>query len=1062
MAGSSLCRKTEIGLSNGAIVVIALLLFLLAERAIASANTTTATSARAKIGTKIPLLLLLFREGQPIRGVTVAIDGNPFAITSRFGSAKLFLSPGEHEIVLSDGGKRLTRLHVMAEAGANMQMIVTLYPDGRPPLVDIESSADRMIGEMVSDHDTHTPVLLETGVIGGRVVSMETGEPVADARIFASGTDRVTQSDKEGRFELDLPIGTYSLSVIHPQFSTATQNNIQVSDGALTSHNVELTPAGVELQEFVVVAPYIEGSVASVVSRQRESFSVSEVLGAEQMASAGDGDAAEALRRVTGLTIENGENILIRGMPTRYTKTLWNGSELPSPDPNTRVVPLDLFPTGVLEAVEVKKTYSPDLPGSFGGGLMQLETRGIPDETFMNIALKLGYNSEATFSNGQVYRGGSLDFFGIDDGTRDLPGVVADAVGSGRNLAPISISNPDGFTDEDLERLGEAFPNIYQARDATLGPDMGLSMTGGSRGQLGPGDLGVLSSFVYSNEWAREGGPDNTFGVSGDDLVPRDQFIDDDTENEVTLGGMLTISYETPQNHNLTSNTFLTRQTTDFVRVREGIRAENDQTLEETTLEWIEAQLLTQQLLGTHAFPGLHGLTLDWRGMFSQADRTSPDRRFYRYLLERDQFVFDESSLNRRYADLTDEIFSLDTDMSLPLGDENRIFTLLKAGGHLSNQDRDSEINIFQFEFEDGSIPTDISTRPNPEDIFNTENINADGFVIDDLTGANDDYRGTQDIHALYMMADARFYNTFRISGGVRSEQAKLNVRTFQASAGGNENEVESSLDTSDLLPAVTATWFMTDDMQLRVGYGKTLSRPDLKELSAASYIDPDTDDVFVGNPNLKQTIIDNVDARWEWYPSGTERLTLGAFWKTFTDPIETVKIPGFEAPRSFQNADTATDLGIELSFRASMGRLKQTWEDFYIEGNTALIDSEVKLAENTIFTNTNTTRPLQGQAPYVINLITGYDGPSIDAAILYNIVGERIAEVGVQGQPDIIEQPAPKLDFVFRYKLSDALTAMFSAENLLNPAIEFLQDREVQESYNEGVEVSFGVKWEL
>jgi TonB-dependent receptor len=310
-------------------------------------------------------------------------------------------------------------------------------------------------------------------------------------------------------------------------------------------------------------------------------------------------------------------------------------------------------------------------------------------------------------------------------------------------------------------------------------------------------------------------------------------------------------------------------------------------------------------------------------------------------------------------------------------------------------------------------------------------------------------------------MADTRLYQTVRITGGVRSEQASLNARTFQAAAGSGLAEVKSALETSDVLPAATATWFMTRTMQLRLGYGKTVSRPDLKEISPASYIDPETGDTYVGQPDLRETIISGLDVRWEWYPSGTESVTLGAFWKDFTDPIETVKLPGLGTPRTFQNADKATNVGIELGYRLGFGFLGRSWEAFYLAGNTAWIDSEVELAD-TLLTNTNKTRPLQGQAPYVFNLALGFDGGSVDAAILLNVVGERISEVGIQGQPDVMEQPAPELNVVFSHQFSKSFKYKLSAKNLLNPEVEFLQGDQTLRSYREGFEISLALGWDL
>lgn len=1005
--------------------------------------------------------LVFSEDGQPQQGITLSIDDSEEVVTDNTGTAEINVSPGKHSLVLSRDGSELTALNVLVSSGEALTLLAEIQAGAAVPTIDYESSG--------------VATGTASGTITGRVTSGTTGEPIAGADVLVLGAAAEGQSDAEGRFEIEVPAGSYGLSISKDDFRGFTMDHLVVIADEPVSVDAQLFPlmaidiadplADMPMEEVVVTAGFLadEGSIAGAIEAVRLAPDVTEIISAAEMAAAGAGDAAAALERVTGVTVQDGQFVNVRGLPERYTKTLWNGAELPSPDPNRRIIPLDLFPTDVLNAVQVQKTYSADQPADFGGGLVNLETVGVPSEDFFKFSAGIEYNSEATGQTGLTYEGGDWDDLGFDDDTRELPDAIDEATQGGSvELAGQSFVNPDGFTPEELEELGESFPNIYEIQEKTLEPNVSFSLDGGKRWDREWGEIGFLASFLYDREWSHKEGPDNTFGLSSRGLVPRDQFDERETEKDITLGGMFTLGLGLGDHTELTSNTFLSRKTTDGARIRDGLRSENAEIVREFTLEWVERQLFSQQLIGKHYFASLLGLELDWRATYANSTRDAPDRRFYRYTLQNDVYVFEESSIVRDYAESEDTTRNIAFDLSLPLWEEGKISTLLKTGGAYLDQERESDVQRFQFRYEGGPTPIDIATQSDPEDIFTPENIGPGLFVIDDLTGANDDAEGEQTVMGGYFLTDTYLFDLFRVNAGVRYEQADLEVLTFQEAPGALEDPVEADLDTSKVLPAVTATWFMTDAMQFRFGYGTTVSRPNLRELSPASYIDPVTDDPFIGNPNLEETEIESFDVRWEWYFGDAENLTIGLFYRDFENPIETVRIPGFNAPRTFQNADTAEAYGIEIGFRKTFDFLDGWWENFYAYGNVSFIESEVQISEDSIFTNTNPVRDLQGQAPYVINLAAGYSDFDTEATLLFNVVGERIAEVGVQGQPDIEEQPAPRLDFILSHQLTGSLSLNFAAKNLLNPRIEFKQGNETQRAYREGYSLGLSFSWEL
>ncbi|HRY01112.1 MAG TPA: carboxypeptidase regulatory-like domain-containing protein, partial [Xanthomonadaceae bacterium] len=342
--------------------------------AIRSALVSAAEAPTAVAASTAPaqLNLQLFDDQLPASGLAIRIDDRAAGESNEDGAALLDVAPGSHLLTVLRDGKEVLRVQLDLVADENAQVIATLYPDDplSAPSVFIESShADNAAAATDTVAADGPP-----GRIAGRVLSVEDGKPVAGARVYVSGTPLDIVTDAEGRYEATLPPGDYSISVIAPQFSSQTIDGIAVAAEAEVSRDVELTPAGLELPEFVVLEPFVEGSLAAFVEEKRTSSAVTDILGAEQISRNGDSDAAGALKRVTGLTLVDGKFIYVRGLGERYSSTLLNGAQIPSPDPTRRVVPLDLFPTEILSGIVVQKTYSADMPAEFGGGTIQLRT----------------------------------------------------------------------------------------------------------------------------------------------------------------------------------------------------------------------------------------------------------------------------------------------------------------------------------------------------------------------------------------------------------------------------------------------------------------------------------------------------------------------------------------------------------------------------------------------------------------------------------------------------------------------------------------------------------------
>ncbi len=1009
------------------------------------------------------LTVLVFENGLPVEDVELTI-ADQSALSNVVGMWQADVPVGNQTLTLSQNEQTLAQLRLNLQAEEIIQIIVTLKDADRKAFVAIESSKG-ILGERLLAEGEVAAVDGEGRLIGV-VRSSEDNQPIANARLFVSGTAIEAQTDDDGRFEIALPVGQYSVSVLHGEFATRTVEGVIIAKDEAASLDFSLPPAGLELAEFVVLVPFIEGSISAVLDERLRSASVSEVLGAEQMSRAGDSDAGSALARVTGLTLVGGEFIFVRGLGERYSATLLNRASVPSPDPSRKVVPMSLFPTGVIESIRVQKSYSPDMPGEFGGGSVDIRTNSIPDENFFNISLSGGFLQGTTGKKGLTYQGGSNDWLGRDDGTRALPGIVADAVAGDVPLIEATVFNPVGFTAEELEAFGDAFPVIYDIKEKENQPDHGLTLEGGMKGQWGDWSAGFLSAASWSQSWANREEVRRQFNIGEGELQLRDEYDLTRTERTVEGNLFLTAGLNFQDNHEISWTSMLLRQTVDDTRKQVGFDQDTGGIVDTTTLEYEERDLLAHQIEGRHTFPMLSDFTLRWDASDARARRLSPDTRIY--LFEEDRrsptgLVFSRRTDNnfRNYGDLSDEVMEYGADIELPLtfGPAN---LTLSAGWRELDRDRDSDLRRFKF----GGIqrfPLDFRFQDSLELIINPDTISPDGLVIRESTRATDNSFALLDIEAFYGMVDLLLWERVRLAGGVRVEDWSQSAVTFDL-FNPDGDPISANLKAKDTLPSASVTVYLTERQQIIASYGETIIRPDLRELSPAEFTDPVLDAPVIGNPDLLPSGLVHYDLRYDFSPTPTELVSLGVFYKEITDPIELIILPSEALLVTFANADGAENYGVEFEVRKNLGFLNRwlfttpLWDRLTIAGNASWIESKIEISEQGILTTNS--RALQGQSPYVLNGQISYiheeGGP--EATLLYNVAGKRISEVGVLGQPDKYAQPFEQLDFTLAWPIGERAKFKFKAQNLLDSTFEIKQGSETTQIYQKGRKFSVGL----
>ena len=1016
----------------------------------------------------------VFNKGTPVHDIEVLVDDELVALTDRRGVAELNLEPGIHYLEMRIEDHVVLDQQILAIRDEVTQWIVDISSGGSA-LFDVESSNPEGVAARSEEPEVQSGEL-EPGVITGQLVSADGGEPIGGARIFISGVSNDIRSDKDGKFIVEVPSATYSLSVLHSGFDTITRDGLEVPENGELSLQLELTPAGSELPEFVVIVPHISGSLASVLEERREDVAVANILGSEQISKSGDSDAASALKRVTGLTLVGGRFIFVRGLGERYSSTLLNGANVPSPNPTRRVVPLDLFPAGIIDSISVQKSFTPEMPAEFGGGTVMLRTRSVPEAGFLNLEAKLGYNSQTTGKEGLAYRGSPSDWTGYDDGSRDMPPLLMDATADGTQLREYNRFTGEGYTKEELEVIGESLPVNYQTVTKNMPVNTGFGAAGGNRFDVSDKIVfGFLAALDYDSKYLTTIQQRTDYIVAGDELQSENDYTYFITNRKIDLSGFLTVGAEFGENHRLAFNSMLLRSSTDTAQEQEGFNKDAEGgDIRITELEWVERQLVTNQLLGDHVIPGLWDLQFNWDYTSATAQSDEPDTRTYRYdpdtlTPNTDDFIFSlrNDSNQRRWGQLEDNSDSWNINFVQPLKFWERLETSVRTGFSSVKKDRLSSIRRFAFQSK-GPISGNVDLRrnPDPNDIIFDETIDPRGWQLNEVTIATDAYQAAQTIDAWYYALDFLWNDWLRLGGGMRSEKSDQSVTTFDI-FDADRNPVISELNTDDRFLSLSGT-LIFGNHQIRAGYGETINRPDFKELSPSLYKDPLLDRYVKGNPDLIPAYINNYDLRWDWYFDQGEFVSLGAFYKQFQDPIENVILAGAAQITSFDNAESADNFGIEFEFYKNfefVGRWwgnPDWWAKWYINTNYSWIDSEITLSEQNSSVQTSGTRPLQGQSPYVFNLTLGYDDidRGINAALLYNDFGERIVDVGTNGAPDIYQQPAPALDFVYSQSFREHWKFKFRARNLLNSEVRITQGPETRRLFTVGREYTVAVEW--
>lgn len=920
------------------------------------------------------------------------------------------------------------------------------------PEVVLEAGADRQTG------------------IRGRVSDTKTGALLKAVPVLARGEDgktRTTLTDEGGAFVFYLPPGTYMLRAYYTLYHGVRMRGVRVTRGAVTSARLVLDP--IDITQDVAVTeieiPYRADTttVAAQDQLRKESRGIGEGMGSQQMSQQGAGDAGAAARRVVGVTVESNQ-LVIRGLGGRYVRVFLNGLPIPNTDPDFPSVDLDLFPTAVIDNLNIQKVFLPEVPGDFAGGILDITTVSFPRKFVFTVGVGSAYNTQTTFKDRLTYDGGKTDWLGFDDGTRKLPSLV-----DGRRLVrPTRGPGPFPFPDEaSFQAAGDQFQNTW-SRQTTGGlPQLGLNATVGDAINLSKKRrFGYLASVVYDYAAERIVGvtrPRPRITPEGE-LQELNRYDVEAGNLSVQLAAIGTASLDLGPDNSLTALSMYNRSMDDQTRLRLGINADASSTLpfEGWQLRFLTRTVFVNQLLGDHRNLGGTRLRLRWSGYYALGERQEPDQRIvnYGYLGGVDRRW--RPTANRLWSDLTQHDYGANAQLRFPLWPS----AWGNIGGRATFSER--EFSTRRFQVQERSSVTDPNIFSGaPESILGPDAL---GVVTDlvEFTKTNDSYSARQRGYAGFLSVETPLFGPLSASGGARVEFFSQEVQAKSPLAADNTPEMLAMNRTErsdvDILPGVALKYAVSDTMIVRAAYGLTLSRPQARELASYDYYDFLRDRIVIGNPELKTARIQNTDLRWEWFYAEGQVVAVSGFYKRFTDPIELQIVEPSRYDSQYVNAKSATNFGAEFELRSELGILSKALRRFAVGGNVSLVDSRIELEE---VGSTRTGRRLAGQAPYVLNVSVRYAVPEIklSMALVYNVVGPRITDVGTRAGnlilPDIEEMPQHALDFVGSIRLTKNLNLKLRGRNLLAQKRVLRQGSFTAQELDPGTTVSLGLGYE-
>ncbi len=893
-------------------------------------------------------------------------------------------------------------------------------------------------------------------------------------------------------------------------YSPKTVEGVEIKAGEVNRIDISLQSDEVQLEEVVVQAEQINNNEVALLKLQQKSLAVQDGISVDQIRRIGATNSADAMKNVTGASVEDGKYVVMRGLGDRYSNTQLNGITIPSTDPYRNSASLDLIPSTMIENVVTTKTFTPDQPGSFTGGNVNVTTKSIPDQFYMSARVSVGYNNLSSFQDDFLVDpvSSNTDWLGYGGDVRDVPNFLDNEENRQRlqNNTFINFGRQASEGPQNLEARQLIENSTAELRTRSFVPDVNRSFLNhrfqfsvGDRKDIGGKSLGYNIGLNYRRGYRHYPSRDlNIWRVSGDPASSQlIEFLNtsgrQSTDNP-TLGGLASVAYQFNNRNELAINYTYNNDVESTAATLEGIRPgaiSGNHTFFTRAISYLQRTVSNVQLQGKHSF-GLKNIKLDWTVGYTASDQDEPDLRLFAYDLSRSGYQIDQSEYSppvHFFRTLNDRQYSGKFDLEIPVGKEGK--HIFKVGALGRRKDRDFEELRFLHEtsrLRDDDFLTFEEAAGNTTAFFDESNFGLIGqnpngtyqigSYFTDQTLPSNAYTGQEQVLAGYLMGVYQATSKWKFIGGVRAEKTDFEVETA------NERDSVGVIDELDFLPSLNVVYALSDKSNLRLAGSRTLARPNMREIAPFASFDFIGGFIYAGNPNLDRTTIWNADVRYEIFPNAGELLAASAFYKQFNDPIQQLLQPvasGGEV--TFVNVDRGILYGVELEFRKKLSFLGSGvfLDNTSFTTNFTYTFSEVDLTEEELANrrqfneDIEAARPFQAQSPYIWNVNVTYYDPEreFEATIYMNMYGRRLFANGFGPVPDVYEingsgsTPTPDLRVNISKRIYKDMSVGFRVENILGYEternVEFRGNYFVQEQFAPGrtFTVSFGYRIE-
>ena len=898
-------------------------------------------------------------------------------------------------------------------------------------------------------------VLAQTGTIRGLVKDGKTKEALIGCTVLVNGTQLGATTDIEGNFTIpNVPVGTQKVLISYISYQTKEIPGVRVESGNTTAIDTELDEGGTSLQEVVVRGNKATNTEIAVITEVKQLKALAVGISAMQIQKSQDRDAAAAIRRVPGVSIIDNRFVLIRGLAARYNSVLINDVITPSTEVDTRSFSFDLVPSNIIDRMIVYKSGSAELPGDFAGGVIKIYTKRRPDNNFINAGVTMGYRANTTFQNVQTQTRGGLNALGLWSADQQVPTSFPD-----RSADFNQLSAPERAA------YGKLLPNTWGLQNTSVSPDIRFALNTGRRFDVGNVRMSNLTSINYSltNQFS-----DVDLKIYNNNTVANDivqQYSDANYARSTRIGVLHNWSARFSPAFNLEWKTQYNQLSTTETVVRNGQFNKEEFDVRSYSQRFENRSILTTQLAGEHIISPL--TKIDWIGSFGFTGRWEPDWRRAQY--RRPQALGADGQpqpflivvpndptpafVGRFNSKLHEYVYSGIVNGEHTFGNPtDREPNRIRFGAYAERKKRDYAARFYGYRGI-GDVTTakgrDIGSAFDPQYVSGYEG----GFTLEDGTRDRDSYLGNNTYLAGYVSGDVNFGTQATLTLGFRGE---YNDQSVSSSVNGVLTRLASNKLFSPL-PSVNFTYKLTDRTNFRLAYSASVNRPELRELAPFNYYDFNLLADIQGNPTLKTATIQNVDAKWEFYPSPSELISVTGFYKQFTNPIEQFLLfQGNGLAYTFTNAQSARNYGVEVEVRKGFQKSASAFlQNTQVVANVSLINSQVNVGDVVtapdlggaiqnydIRATAATKRALAGQSPYLINAGIYYAAPKNGWQwnVLYNVFGQRIFTVGNTQNPTVYELPRHAIDLNLSRQFSK-VEVRVGIQDILNQNVRFAQD---------------------